>query len=473
MCMDTDFPFSITQISTSDVGGGAERIALDLHRTYQARGADARLAVGFMRGDPSLAGVVSLDPRAGAGSAWARWLRRLAPDVQQAQSGVAARVRRRALYALASPTQALRRARGVPEFEAGAAEVLALLDRGPASVQRILHLHNLHGGYFDLQALPELCAAVPVFVTLHDAWLTTGHCAHGRDCERWRTGCGDCPHLEYPPPLSTDRSAELWQAKRAVLARSALRVIAPSKYMARRVEDSILSPALRSLTVIPNGVDARVFKPALPGEKARLRASFGLPADAFVICYSAVGAQANPYKDTGTVLSVAERVAERLATGNERASVVLVVIGGQEQRAANGGGRLLTMGTGYLQSSVEVANWMRASDILVHSAHVEAFGLTSVEAQLCGLPVVVTATGGLPETMADGKSGFVAPEGDAEMIAALLVCLAREGELRSKMGEAAARFAAARFTLETMADRYLEYYACQSVPSCASQRLTR
>ena len=49
----------------------------------------------------------------------------------------------------------------------------------------VLHLHNLHGGYFDLRVLPELSARQPTVVTMHDEWLYTGHCAYTLDSERW------------------------------------------------------------------------------------------------------------------------------------------------------------------------------------------------------------------------------------------------------------------------------------------------
>jgi len=57
----------------------------------------------------------------------------------------------------------------------------------PPRVPDILHGHNLHGCYFDLRALAWLSQQVPVILTLHDAWLLGGHCAHSFDCERWKT----------------------------------------------------------------------------------------------------------------------------------------------------------------------------------------------------------------------------------------------------------------------------------------------
>ena len=70
-----------------------------------------------------------------------------------------------------------------------------VLDVTPAPPD-ILHCHNLHGEYFDLRILPELTRRLPVVLTLHDAWLLGGGCAHSVDCDRWRDDCGDCAQAD-------------------------------------------------------------------------------------------------------------------------------------------------------------------------------------------------------------------------------------------------------------------------------------
>ncbi len=75
--------------------------------------------------------------------------------------------------------------RGREDFRFPASHrVLELPPRPPD----VLHLHNLHGGYFDLRVLPELSARQPTVVTMHDEWLYTGHCAYTLDSERWLDG---------------------------------------------------------------------------------------------------------------------------------------------------------------------------------------------------------------------------------------------------------------------------------------------
>ena len=61
-----------------------------------------------------------------------------------------------------------------------------------------------------------------------------------------------------------------------------------------------------------------------------------------------------------------------------------------------------------------------ASDLLVWPAINEAFGMALLEAQACGLPVLAGASGGVPAIVADGKTGFLVPPGDATAFAAAL-----------------------------------------------------
>src|SRR4029079_4578923 len=85
---------------------------------------------------------------------------------------------------------------GLEDFDyPNSVELLRFLPQKPD----LLHCHNLHGNYFDLRALAGLSRQIPTVLTLHDAWLLSGHCAHSFECERWTIGCGECPDLTIYP----------------------------------------------------------------------------------------------------------------------------------------------------------------------------------------------------------------------------------------------------------------------------------
>ncbi|WP_348272653.1 glycosyltransferase family 4 protein [Pannonibacter tanglangensis] len=92
-------------------------------------------------------------------------------------------------------------------------------------------------------------------------------------------------------------------------------------------------------------------------------------------------------------------------------------------------------------------------DLFVWPAIREAFGFVFLEAQASGLPVVGGATFGVPDVVADGETGLLAPEGDVEGFATALQRLLSDAALRQQMGVAASRHIRERHTLEAGAAR--------------------
>lgn len=86
-------------------------------------------------------------------------------------------------------------------------------------------------------------------------------------------------------------------------------------------------------------------------------------------------------------------------------------------------------------SSSEVKAHMLWADVFVHAAVSEGFCNAVVEAQAMALPVVCTDAGGLPENVADTETGFVVPRRQPRPLAERLFLLARQPDLRQKMGQ--------------------------------------
>ena len=87
-------------------------------------------------------------------------------------------------------------------------------------------------------------------------------------------------------------------------------------------------------------------------------------------------------------------------------------------------------------SQAEVADWMRAADVVVVPSRREPLGLAAVEALACGTPVVASAVGGLKEVVRDGETGLlIAPEDPAALASALIRL--KDGALRARLAAAA------------------------------------
>jgi glycosyltransferase involved in cell wall biosynthesis len=433
---------AVVQVNTHDDAGGAARVARDLHEGLLRAGEQSHLAVGRKcSADDSVCRMENNKYR----NPWSRFWLAAESALEQAPVSFRGKGGLGPLLAdVALPARALAIRRGVdysgypaawhPEDWAASAE--------------LVHLHNLHGEYFDMRALPMLTARYPTVLTLHDAWLLAGHCAHSYDCERWRTGCGSCPDLSIPPEVNRDKTAQNWCTKRDIFAASRLHVATPSRWLMEKVEASMLAPAIAEARVIPNGVDLGVFKPR---DKRKARAVLGLPDGAHVLVFAAHGGRTNPWKDFSTIEAAAVHACQMLDR-----QVILVVIGGLPGSEELGSLRIHYVP--HLSDRDVLASYLAAADVCVHAANADNFSLWLSESLACGTPAVSVRIGGIPEVVKDGVTGLVVDRGDVSAFARALVTLLRDDELRTSMGKAASEYAIRHLSLDRMIGDYRCWY---------------
>ncbi len=432
----------ILQVNSHDQVGGAAWVAAALQRAYRAQGHTAEMAVGSKF---SADAQVYEIPNNAYCKPWPRFWRSLADAGYKARLPLVPRLSR-ALAAWGEPQRTTRLDTGYEDFDyPGTAHLLDL----PQLYPQIVQAHNLHGGYFDLRQLPALSRQVPFVVTLHDAWLLSGHCSHSFGCQRWLEGCGECPDLSIYPAIPIDNTAENWQIKADIYRRSRLYVATPCRWLMDKIERSMLMPGIVDRRVIYNGIDLSIFRPS---DQSAARQELGLPLNARIVLFVGAAIRDNHFKDYATMQAALEKLAQQDAPED----LLFLCLGeeGPPQRM----GRATIRFIGRINDRQRVARYYQAVDVYLHAARAETFPNTILEALACGLPVVASAVAGIPEQVDAGENGFLAPVGDSDTMAAQMAQLFEDVELRQKMGANAAAKARTQFGLERMADDYLDWF---------------
>lgn len=424
----------ILTVNTHEHGGGAEKVARDLTAGVKRQGWETVLAVGFKHSEAS--DVVAI-PRS-------RDYRPRNP------AAVVPSERPRIAAAYASGLEDI--------YFPGIWDLLELAGAPPD----LVHIHNMHGGYFDLRVLPWLSHAVPTVLTLHDAWTLSGHCAHSFACERWRTGCGDCPDLTIYPPLQHDGSAANWARKRQLYRDSALHVVTPCHWLMGKVRDGILAEGMAEGRVIRQGTDLSVFH---PGDRTEARRQLGLPADATILLFAANGIRANPWKDYAGLCAVLERLGDQLA--GQR----LMLVGLGEDSPPETIGMAEINFVPLERDPARVAAYFRAADLYLHMARAETSPNVITEALCCGTPVAATSVGGIGEQVnglalpwmprghgVETATGVLVGLGEVdEMVEALRHLLADRVTL-GRLGLNAAEDGRRRFDFRRTVAEYMDFY---------------
>ena len=264
----------------------------------------------------------------------------------------------------------------------------------------VIHLHNLHGYYLDVETLFSYLksAGKPVIWTLHDCWAFTGHCAHfdAAGCEKWRTQCGFCPERRsYPASLVLDRSASNFRRKRHAFSGLAnMTLVTPSQWLARLAGASYLRGY--PVEVIPNGIDTDVFRPA----KGDFRSRYHL-GDRYIVL--GVAGAWNRRKGLDDLVALAQMLGDGYA---------VVVVGlTQRQRKTLPPGVIGILRT---ENPTELAEIYTAADVLVNPTYEDTYPTVNLEAAACGTPVITYRTGGSVESVAPD---CVVERGDVEGLA--------------------------------------------------------
>ena len=306
----------------------------------------------------------------------------------------------------------------------------------------IVHFHNLHGSYFSPFMLPQLTSLKPTVWTLHDEQTYTGHCAYTFDCEKWRTGCGNCPDLNFYPEIKKDTTEFLLNTKKKIYDMSDFTVVCPSNWLANRAKQSILQN--KDIRVIYNGINEKVF---VNTSKIEARKALNLPLDKKILMFSASGSIKNPQKGGKYVFKAYNML-------KDNGNLLFLNIGGGNSPKI----RKNWIDVPYINDEKTMALYYSASDLFIYPSMAETFGLVIAEAMACGTPVVSFNNTAIPEIIDHMQTGYLAENKNSEDFVNGIQIFLENEELRKQAAIVSRQKIENSFTLDKMIDNYIKLY---------------
>jgi len=199
--------------------------------------------------------------------------------------------------------------------------------------------------------------------------------------------------------------------------------------------------------VIPNFVDTELYHP----DGASAYAKTLCPEDEIAVMHVS---NFRPVKRIEDVLAIFDRIRREVP-----ARLLLVGDGPERSLAERLAAELeIEDRTLFLGNVVAVETILPIARVFLLPSDSESFGLAALEAMACGVPVVGTAAGGLPEVVVDGETGYLRPVGDVEGMARAALDLIRDRERWVRFSTAARRRAVEEFPTDDIVARYRAVY---------------
>jgi glycosyltransferase involved in cell wall biosynthesis len=317
-------------------------------------------------------------------------------------------------------------------------ETKHLIDKLKEIKPDIVHLHNIHGYYINIELLFSYLkeSNVRVIWTLHDCWSFTGHCAYFDfiGCSKWKSGCYSCPQKStYPATKVLDNSRWNWNKKRELFGSiKDMTIVTPSKWLADLVEKSFLGKY--PIKTIYNGIDLDSFRPIYNDVRTR----YGLENKIIIL---GVASTWETRKGLDSFIELSKKLDKRYK---------IILVGLTKEQIQKVSSNIIAIER--TNNIDELVALYSVADLYVNTSIEETLGLTTVEALACGTPVVVFDATAIPETV-DSSCGFVVEKNNIdEMVKMINVAV------QSNISKEVCRKRAMKFEKSSRFNEYIQLY---------------
>jgi len=259
----------------------------------------------------------------------------------------------------------------------------------------IVHLHCINGYFVNIYRIVSWLkkSGIRTVLTLHAEFMHTANCSHAFECEKWKTGCGNCKQFrKETKSLFFDRTHRSWlKMKAAFDGFDRLTVISVSDWLMERAKQSPIL-ADKTHSVILNGLDTQIFKLY---DTDALRRQYGLEKEKIIFHVTPSFNDDPSYIKGGYyVLELAKRLA------NEN---VKFFVAGNYSPDLKCPENVVLLGK--IKNQQELAKYYSMADVTLLTSKKETFSMVCAESLCCGTPVVGFKAGA-PERIFSSEFGI-------------------------------------------------------------------
>lgn len=245
----------------------------------------------------------------------------------------------------------------------------------------IVHLHNLHGNYLNIEELFNylIIKGIRILWTFHDCWPITGRCAHfdSIKCYNWENGCGKCPNRFLYPVSLLDCSKNNYKRKKELFLNANMEIVVPSAWLYDIIKKSYLN--IYPVTIINNGINIEMFK----NTTGSFRNVHNILNKKMILGVSSPWSQKKGFND---FIELSKIINE---------DYVIVMVGLTEKEIKRLPKNVI--GIKRTESQKELAELYSTADLFLNPTYEDNYPTVNLEAISCGTPVLTYKTGGSAE----------------------------------------------------------------------------
>lgn len=276
---------------------------------------------------------------------------------------------------------------------------IKLIDQIKEIKPDIIHLHNIHGYYLNINILFNYLsiANIPIVWTLHDCWSFTGHCAHFEQigCNRWKEQCYDCPlKKDYPSSYLLDNSRKNYLKKKFLFnSVKDITFVAVSSWINELHKQSFLKRY--PVVTIHNGVNLDVFEPKK--NKESITTNLGIKNKFIVLGVLSLWNNSRGFNDFINLSKLID------------SETVIVLVGLSQEQIKKLPRNII--GIERTDNINQLVDYYSAADLYMNLTYSDTFPSTNLESLACGTPIVTYKTGGSIEAVSS-ETGYVVEQGN-------------------------------------------------------------